>query len=124
MVFAGVVIRSAFKCYKSKSVSYLLLRAHGKVVIFNKSNTPQKTWGLATKPQKSLDQKLTPKKSLAEFMSLKNFQKTLKWYNTENKVFKNRFGYTLFIHRCMWPGYAGATKQIFRLVWIPKKILT
>lgn len=25
-------------------------------------------------------------------MSLKNFQKTLKWYNTENKVFKNRFG--------------------------------
>ena len=80
MVFAGIVIRSAFKCYKSKSVSYWLLRAHGKVVIFNKSNThpppPKKTWGLATKPQKSLDQKLTSKKSLAEFMSLKNFQKT------------------------------------------------
>ena len=24
----------------------------------------------------------------------------------------------------MWPGYAGATTQIFRLLWIPKKILS
>ena len=39
------------------------------------------------KPQKSLGRKLTPKKPLAEFLSLKNFQKTLKWYNMENKVF-------------------------------------
>ena len=67
-------------CYK--------LRAHGKVVLLNKSKTPKKLLiGLVMKPQKSLERKLTPKKPLAEFLSLKNFQKTLKWYNMENKVF-------------------------------------
>ena len=34
--------------------------------------------GLQTKPKKYQDQNLTPKKSLAEFPSHKNFQKALK----------------------------------------------
>jgi len=34
-------------------------------------------WGEKSKPKKSLDQKLTPKKSHAEFLSVKNFQKGL-----------------------------------------------
>ena len=41
-------------------------------------------WGENHNPQKSLDQKLTPKKSNAQFPSLKNFQKALSDnYNTK-----------------------------------------
>ena len=36
-------------------------------------------------PPKFLDQNLTPKKFHAQFLSHKNFQKALKWYNMKNR---------------------------------------
>ena len=50
---------------------------------FHPEGTPDFKWqgslygGMNQNPKKSLDQKLTPKKSHAKFPSLKNFQKTL-----------------------------------------------
>ena len=42
-----------------------------------KIKTPKNPSSFQQNPKKSLDQKLTPKKSHAEFLSLKNFQKGL-----------------------------------------------
>ena len=40
---------------------------------------PKKIPWASNKTQKTLDQNLTPKKSHAEFLSHKNFQKALRW---------------------------------------------
>ena len=47
------------------------------MIEWGQKSNPQKSLGLPTKPKKPLDQKLTPKNSHAEFLSLKNFQKGL-----------------------------------------------
>ena len=56
-----------------------------------KIKTEKKPRGYQQNPKKSLDQKLTPQKSHAEFSSLKNLQKALN-YITRCAL----FGYTLF----------------------------
>ena len=70
-------------------------------------------WPNGTKNQnlkKSLDQKLTPQKSHAEFQSLKNLQK--------GKLFCLDFNRRTTGNRDL-----RALPQIFRLFWIAKKIL-
>ena len=75
---------------------------------------PKKSLGLPTKtPQKSLDQKLTPQKSHAEFLSLKNLQKALN--DITRKIWITEIEcLCLFIHHTIWT---------FRLLFYPKKSL-
>jgi len=47
------------------------------MIEWGQKSNPKKSLGLPTKPKKFLDQKLTPRKTHAEFLSLKNFQKGL-----------------------------------------------
>ena len=78
-----------------------------------KNQNPKKSLGLPTKPtKKSLDQKLTPKKSHAKFLSLKNLQKALN--DITQKIWTIEIEcLCLFINHTIW---------IYRLFWIPPKI--
>ena len=79
-------------------------------------------WGQKSKPQKitrtsnnaqkkSLDQKLTPQKSHAEFPSLKNYQALhCKRYNPKDKNSRERGKKNLC--RTTWPGNAGTTTNL------------
>ena len=40
----------------------------------------------------------------------------------KNKVFKSKFGCTLFEELCTWPGYAGTTTNLQIVLNIKKKI--
>ena len=44
------------------------------MIEWGQNSRPKKSLGLPTEPKKSVDQKLTTKKSHGEFLSLKNFQ--------------------------------------------------
>ena len=60
-------------------------------------------------PNKSLDRKLTPKKSHAKFPSFKNFQKAKKWYNMKNKNIRNWLFVFVFSSYHLKLSYAGTS---------------
>ena len=81
-------------------------------------------WGKNQNPEKYLDQKLTAKKSNAQFPSLKNFQKALNDnYNAKkyNHSEINWIVLTFFLHQTIWSYHTLALPRIFRLFWIPQK---
>ena len=71
-----------------------------------KSKPPQKIPMASDKTNPSLDQKLTPKKSHAEFLSLKNFQKVLNDITCLLCLVVN------FIHRTTRSRYTGTTTNL------------
>ena len=60
-----------------------LISSDGDDRMGEKPKPPLKSLGPPPKSPKSLDQKLTPKNSQAEFPSLKNFQKALCHYKSD-----------------------------------------
>ena len=75
-------------------------------------NNPQR---FHQNPKKSLDQKLTPKKSHAKFPSLKISQKALKGIT-------QKINWKLNVCICGWD--SRAQPPIFILFWIPQKVPT
>ena len=73
---------------------------------------PKNPWGFQQNPQKSMDQKLTHKKSHAVLPSLKIFQKTLKYGVKRCTLFRTT--------RAEW---AGTTKNLQIVLNTPKKSL-
>ena len=71
-------------------------------------NNPQ---GFHQNPKKSLDQKLTPKKSHAKFLSPKISQKALKGHNTKNKLETE----CLYL----WLGFTGTTTNLHIILNTP-----
>ena len=81
-------------------------------------------WGKNQHPKKYPDQKLTAKKSNAQFPSLKNFQKALNDnYNAKkyNHSEINWIVLTFFLHQTISSYHTLALPRIFRLFWIPQK---
>ena len=56
-----------------------------------KIKTPKKSLGLPTKPQKSLDQKLTSKNIPCRISEPQKFPERIKWYNNNNNNNNNKF---------------------------------
>ena len=82
------------------------------MIEWGQKSKPQKIPRASNKPppkKKSLDQKLTPKKSHAEFPNLKNFRKGLnnRFYDTAAKQI-----WLFFIRRTTRPGYASTTTNL------------
>ena len=84
LVTSGIWEINIFKLAMSPGVpeggGVHLISSDGDNRMGEKTNPLQKSLGPPPKSPKSLDQKLTPKKSHAEFPSLKNFQKALCHY--------------------------------------------
>ena len=86
-----------------------------------KIETPKISIRLPTKPKEILGPKINPPKILCQISKCYKIPESTKLFNTENKVFKSKFGCTLFEELCGL--HMQALPPIFRLFWnIVKKI--
>ena len=74
-------------------------------------------WGQNQNPKKSLDQNLTPKKSLAEFPSHKNVQKALNYITRKTETLVLNTPKNTYLIKSGYP------KKIPSKIFLPKKIL-
>ena len=92
--------------------SCMLSNFHPRGVLWISSDRDDQMEAKIKTKKKSLDQNLTPKKSHAEFLSHKNFQKALK--NITRKIetlAMECLCLCLFIHDTIW------SKNLFRIWW-------
>ena len=94
------------------------------MIKWGKNENPKQSLGLPTEPQK-----LTPKKPLAKFPSLKNLHKGLnnQFYetlhmrcNVLNIKTNAKQVWLYLIHRTMWLGYTGTTMNLQIVLNTPK----